>query len=192
MCHQKFEQNYFILLEFKNLAALHPHRIKAICTKLENQRGNLLAFAYVLDEKFRAIALKHGCSLEQVWSICHLQRYDYFGDAYHIRCTEIIESIGDQLFDAIEEDVLSALDSTERTSSMVENFNGRVKSYCHNRKGCTQSFLNLLRFYFNHRPFARSARKIRKGKTPRQILTGVQHPHWLEMLGYNLFKRSAA
>lgn len=182
----------FILLEFKNLAALHPHRIKAICTKLENQRENLLAFAHVLDEKFRAIASKHACSLELVWAICHLQRYDYFGDAYHIRCTEIIESIGDQLFDAIEEDVLSALDSTERTSSMVENLNGRVKSYCYNRKGCTQDFLDVLRFYLNHTPFARSAREIRKGKTPTQILTGEQHPHWLEMLGYNLFKRSAA
>ncbi len=41
-------------------------------------------------------------------------------------------------------------------------------------------------------PFLRSAREERQGKTtPTEILTGASHPHWLEMLGYQRFKKAA-
>ena len=31
----------------------------------------------------------------------------------------------------------------------------------------------------------------RVGKSPTQLLTGKQHPHWLELLGFDRFRRSA-
>lgn len=53
-----------------------------------------------------------------------------------------------------------------------------------------QSFLDLLRFYFNHTPLLRSERGYRVNKTPAELLNGP-HNHWLEMLGYSQFKRAA-
>ena len=47
---------YFIVGELKKLAAIHPHRISDVCTSLENQKNDLLAFAEVLNEKFIKIA----------------------------------------------------------------------------------------------------------------------------------------
>lgn len=182
----------FILVEFEKLADIHPHRIQSLCTKLRNQRDGLLAFVDVLDDKFLNIAVKYDCSNDLVWEICQLQRCEYYGDTYHLRSAPLLEDIGEELFDLIEVDVLAALDSTEKTSAMVENYNSRIAPYLRLRKGCNQSFLNLLRFYLNHVPFRRSARTTRVNKSPVEILTGKAHPHWLEMLGYTRFKRKTA
>ena len=182
----------YILQEFEALAKIHPHRIHGMCTKLRNQRDGLLAFVDVLGCKFHEIATKHNCALDVVWRICQLQRCTYYGDTYHQRALPILDEVGEELFEMVEDDVLAALNSTEKTSSAVENLNGRTKSYLHNRKECNQSFLDLLRFYFNHTPFRRSARESRVGKSPAEILTGKKHAHWLEMLGYTRFKREAA
>ena len=182
----------FILQEFEALAKMHPHRIHGLCTKLRNQRDGLLAFVDVLDCKFHEIATKHNCALDVVWRICQLQRCTYYGDTYHQRALPILDEVGEELFEMVEDGVLAALNSTEKTSSAVENLNGRTKSYLHNRKECNQSFLDFICFYLNHTPFRRSARESRVGRSPTEILTGKQHPHWLEILGYSRFKRAAA
>jgi hypothetical protein len=88
--------------------------------------------------------------------------------------------------------VLIALDSTERTSSAVENQNSRVKRYTKQRNHVDNAFLNLLKFYLNHSVFTGSSRKDRKGKTTREILSRNKHSHWLELLGYERFKRQPA
>lgn len=51
-------------------------------------------------------------------------------------------------------------------------------------------YLVLLQFFLNHRCFPRSERSERAGKSPAELLTGVKHPHGLEMLGYQRFVRS--
>jgi hypothetical protein len=35
----------------------------------------------------------------------------------------------------------------------------------------------------------RSSRPERIGKSPKELLNGKPHDHWLELLGYSLFKR---
>ena len=45
------------------------------------------------------------------------------------------------------------------------------------------SYLDLLRFFLNHRRFLRSQRAERQGKNPRELMTGQGHPHWLPLLG---------
>jgi len=35
------------------------------------------------------------------------------------------------------------------------------------------------------------AKEERKGKTPTEILTGKPHEHWLQMLGFQRFKKAA-
>jgi hypothetical protein len=79
-----------------------------------------------------------------------------------------------------------------RASSLVENLNSRLRSYFFLRRDVGPSYLELLRFFLNHRPYLRSAKSQRCGKTPAQLLTGQDHPHWLEMLGFQRFRRATA
>jgi len=178
----------FIVSEFKNLEAIHPHRIKEIRITLENQGPLQLAFTDVLNDKFKFIAETHEYPLEKIWELCELQRCKHSGDSYAIRSLPLQDYFQDD-FDKTEDAVLQALDSTERTSSMIENLNSRLRPYLFLRREIGFGYLDLLRFYLNHTSFLRSERDERKDKTPTEILTKKSHPQWLEMLGYKLFKR---
>lgn len=186
----RYELFDFVLMELKKLALQHPHRIQPICTKLKNQKYFLLAFTEVLDDKFQKIADKYIFPLEKIWQMCALARCKHSSDKYAIRSLPLQDYFGSD-FDAIEDDVLQALDSTERTSSMVENLHSRLRPYFYLRREIGFGYLDLLRFYMNHTPFLRSARKERQNKTPTEILTGSPHIHWLEMLGFKRFNRAA-
>jgi hypothetical protein len=72
---------------------------------------------------------------------------------------------------------------TPRSSSLVENLNSRLRSYFPLRRQLGATYLDLLRFFLNHRRFVRSRRAQRKGKSPRELMTGQDHPHWLTLLG---------
>ena len=76
--------------------------------------------------------------------------------------------------------------STVRASSVVENFNSRLRTYFFLRRSLGQDYLTLLQFFLNHRRFLRSEHPERVGKSPRELLTGETHPHWLDMLGFTL------
>jgi hypothetical protein len=65
-----------------------------------------------------------------------------------------------------------------------------VTTYFFLRRHLGQGYLDLLRFFMNHRTFARSERPERVGKSPTELMTGKQHPHWLELLGFERFRRS--
>jgi len=180
----------FILDEFNQLAIRHPHRIKAICTTLKNQKYYLLAFTEVLNEKFQRIADEFVYPIEKIWEMCALQRCKQGSDRYAIRSLPL-QDYFEADFDDVEDAVLAALDSTERTSSMVENLHSRLKPYFFMRREIGFGYLDLLRFYLNHTPFQRSERAERVNKSPTEILTGKNHPHWLELLGYQRFKKAA-
>jgi len=186
----RYELYDFIVTEFQKLAKLHPHRIQCVCTSLKNQRPFLLAFTQVLNEKFQTIADELVFPLEKIWELCQLQRCKHSSDNYAIRSLPLQDYFGVE-FDEVEDAVLNALDSTERTSSMVENLHSRLRPYFSLRQEIGFDYLELLRFYLNHTPFLRSAREERQGKTPTQILTGKSHPHWLEMLEFQRFKKAA-
>jgi len=79
-------------------------------------------------------------------------------------------------FHGILEAVSDAMDETHRSSSMVENLNGRLRNYFFLRRQLGQGYLDLLRFFLNHRPFARSEHPVRVGKSPAELMAGKQHP----------------
>ena len=78
-----------------------------------------------------------------------------------------------------------------RASSLVENLNSRLRNYFFLRKEVGQDYLELLRFFLNHRRFMRSEHAERVGKSPAELLSGYEHSHWLEILGYKRFRRAA-
>ncbi len=38
--------------------------------------------------------------------------------------------------------------------------------------------------------FMESRVRKRVGQTPTELMTGQKHPHWLELLGFELFQRA--
>lgn len=180
----------FVLYELDQLAKRHSHRIESVCTTLRNQKHFLLAFTEVLNDKFQAIADEFVYPIEKIWEMCALQRCQHSSDTYAVRSLPL-QDYFEYDFDDVEDAVLKALDTTERTSSMVENLHSRLRPYFYLRREIGFDYLEILRFYLNHTPLLRSERAERQGKTPAEILSGKPHPHWLEMLGYQRFKKAA-
>ena len=119
---------YFVLQELNQLASRHPHRIKQVCTSLKNQKNQLLGFVGVLHEKFQDIADDFVYPIEKTWGMCELQRCEQGSDRYAVRSVPLQDYFqGD--FDEVENAVFKALDTTERTSSMVENLHSRLSPY---------------------------------------------------------------
>ena len=155
----------------------------------KNQRHLLLAFPHVLDKQFKTISLESECTLQTVWQICQLQRCKHDSDNYAIRIVPLLLALGESFY-AIEDSVINILNKTERTSSMIENLNSRLRPYLFLRREIGSDYLELLRFYLNHTPFMRSENN-REHKSPVELLTKKPHQHWLEMLGFQKFKRAA-
>lgn len=65
-----------------------------------------------------------------------------------------------------------------------------LRNYFFLRRHIGNDYLDLLRFFLNHRRFMRSERIERVGKSPAELLTGKQHSHWLELLGFERFSRN--
>lgn len=93
-------------------------------------------------------------------------------------------------FLAINQAVEEALNSTPRASSLVENLNSRLRNYFHLRKHLGSDYLELLQFFLNHRTFIESRKPEKVGKSPAELMTGKKHPHWLEMLGFEMFQQA--
>jgi hypothetical protein len=125
----------FIVSELS--AASDDARIQPHVRSLINQRDDLLAVAHSLDHKFQEIAEKHAVSLQDVWDICYIARFDIHAITYHVQSEKLESRIGSQ-YDQIEDDALTVLASTHRCSSMVENFNSRLKPYLDERKTITR------------------------------------------------------
>ena len=68
-------------------------------------------------------------------------------------------------------DALAA--GTVRASSLVENLNSRLRTYFSLRRHLGADYLDLLRFYLNHRVLERSERPERQGRTSAELLTGT-------------------
>ena len=172
----------FIVAE---LAAREPgdaRRIRPVRVALQNQRDTLLAFASVLDDKLAEIACAHAIAEPLVRDACVLHRLPPTSPAYWQGWNRLQAQIGGK-FHALFAAVSRAMAHTPRSSSLVENLNSRLRNYFTLRRHLGGSYLDLLRFFLNHRRFMRSRRMERHGKSPRELMTGSGHPHWLTLLG---------
>lgn len=181
----------FIVEEMALLATRHPHRIGDIVTSLKTQRDGVLEVSNTLNHQFTALASHYHQPIDVIWRLCYIARYSLDSTKYHEEAEHLVTIIGEK-YDALENDVLAILESTHRCSSMIENFNSRLRPYLDEQKFMTQKTLSLIQFYLNHKPFMRSQHQRLIHKTPAQAMTGKDHPHWLEMLGFQLFNRKAA
>jgi len=174
----------FILEELKKLQQLHPHRITAVYTLLNNNKQEILAFVNDLEQDFLELVQKFNVPIEDIWELCELCRCQRFSEKYYQRSKDIRKKLGENQYILLLGLVGQVVASTNRASSMVENLNGRIKPYCEIRKQIGRGFTELLRFFINHTPLSCSRKKHRKNKTPAEVLMQKEHLPWLEMLGF--------
>ena len=171
----------FITDELERLEPGDVRRIRPVRIALRNQRDDLLAFAGVLDQKLTAIARTLEISQSHVRETCMLHRLAKTSTTYWQEWNRLRAKIGDK-FRALLEAVSRIMARTPRSSSLVENLNSRLRNYFTLRRHLGRPYLDLLRFFLNHRRYMRSQLAERVGKSPRELMTGERHPHWLTLL----------
>ena len=179
----------FVVEQLRRLEPQCSYRIRPVRIMLENHCDHLLGFVGVLDDRLLDIAYQFNVEPYLVHEICELQSLDKRRSAYWQRRGELQAKHG-AAYHGLECAVLEAMTDVPRASSLVENLNSRLRNYFFLRHHIGNGYLDLLRFYLNHHRFDRSDRAERVGKSPVELLTGQNHPHWLELLGFQRFQRN--
>jgi len=179
----------FVVEELAQRERLCPHRIGPVRRALAGQRDDLLAFADVLEEEFAALAGQFEVPTCWVQQLCQLEALDTNGPAYWQYRGPLLAKLGAK-FVRLQQAVRAVMDDTARASSLVENLNSRLRNYFFLRRQLGNGYLDLLRFFLNHRRFQRSRRPERVGQSPAELLNGQSLPHWLELLGFQQFHRN--
>jgi hypothetical protein len=172
----------FICQELQARQRLCPHRLKPLVRTLRNQRRVLLGFVRALDQRLTRLTQERGVPLAAVQAACRLEALDQNQSLYWQRRAEGLRKLGSVAWTALEQAVQETLAATPRASSLVENLNGRLRTYFFLWRRTRRPYLELLRFYLNHRPYRRSAHGERVAKSPYELLSGRAHPFWLDRL----------
>jgi hypothetical protein len=187
---QRQELFDFVLGELQRRTPFCPHRLAPVCSALSKHRDELLAFVPELDADLNSLAAYAHVGADVVRELLAVQELPLTSQHKWQRDAALRQRLGGRYHE------LSQLTATlrggvVRASSVVENVNSRLRNYFFLRKEVGQGYLELLRFFLNHRRFLRSEHAARVGKSPAELLSGQEHSHWLELLGYQLFRRAA-
>ncbi|MGL4553876.1 MAG: hypothetical protein ACRC33_22180 [Gemmataceae bacterium] len=171
-----------IVGELRRLEPSCEHRLKPIRSMLAAGRDRLLGFAARLDRDIAGLAAWAKVPEDAVREMVAVQETADGDRRKWPRDATLHGRLGGRYHEPSEA-VASIRAGVVRASSVVENLNSRLRNYFFLRKEIGGGYLDLLRFFLNHRRFVRSEHPERVGKSPAELLTGKEHPHWLEMLG---------
>ena len=186
---ERQERYDFVVVELQLREGIGGKKIRKLRKALQNQRDDVLGFSKVLDDKLTDIARKLDTPLYWVRQVCLFFRKQPTSQTYWQSWGYLHQKLSWK-FHSIYEAVEVAMKETPRASSMVENLNSRLRNYFFLRKQLGPSYLNLLQFFLNHRQFMRSECEECVGKSPKELMMGESHSHWLEMLGFTRFKQA--
>jgi hypothetical protein len=164
-------------------------RIRPMRVLLENHTDELLAFAEQLDADLAALAERFEVSAALVREALAVQQMDESRPTRWRREKELWSRLGGK-YALLRVEVEKLATGVVRASSVIENLNSRLRNYFFLRKQLGSGYLKLLQFFLNHRRFSRSEHSARQGKSPRELLSGQTHEHWLELLGYQRFRQA--
>ena len=158
-------------------------RIRPVRVALQSQRDDLLAFAGLLGDKLAGIARADAVPESLVREACVLNRLSSTSpvcwQGWNRLCAQTRARFH-ALFDAVSH----AMAGTPRSSLLVEDLNSRLRTYFTLRRRLGRAYPDLLRFFLNHCRFLRSRHAKRQGRSPRELMAGQGHPHWLTLLGF--------
>jgi hypothetical protein len=178
----------FILAELGARVSAAPTHLRKLVRYLKGQRDDLLAFTAELDAAFAALAEPlelDPAVIRELFAVADLPDDDC---RRWPRDAALRKTLGRHHF-PLAEAVKTIRRRTVRASSLAENLNSRLRGYFFLRRHLGNDYLALLQFFLNHRRFPRSEHSARVGKSPAEVLTGQEHPHWLEALGFTRFSR---
>jgi hypothetical protein len=155
---------------------------------LANHKDDLLSFAAALDSDLRGVADRLQVPVGLAREALAVQQLGTAGPGRRHREEQLKSQLGGK-YEVLRAQVEALAGGVVRASSVIENLNSRLRSYFFLRRQLGPDYLKLLKFYLNHRRFTRSEHPHREGKSPRELLSGQAHPHWLELLGYQRFHR---
>jgi hypothetical protein len=180
----------FVIESLRQKEHLRPHRIRPVRVMLENHRDLLLAFAQEIDDRLIVCANELNLDPSDMRRLFNQRVKERASDqdpiTDNIPCKQ-----PDEKSVAAEQSVQKIIGSVVRASSIIENINSRLRCYFFLRRQIGNGYLDLLRFFLNHRRFMRSELPERVDKSPAELLSGKTHPHWMELLGFEMFKRAA-
>lgn len=180
----------YVVAELRSRAPQCPHRLEPLCRSLENQRDDLLAFVADLDRDLTSLAGYYRVAEPRVRGLLQMQALPLTSPE-RWRQEAVLRQVLGSRFAALSAAVTELAARVVRASSVVENLNSRLRTYFFLRRHLGADYLELLRFYLNHRRFPRSEHPERVGRSPAELLSGEAQPSWLEQLGYSPFRRSA-
>lgn len=179
----------FVVAELQQRLNSEGDTCKRVGTMLARHRDDLLGFAEQLDRELAVLAGQFEVEPAMLRELAQHLASNPKHPEYWQREAQFHRRAHGRLHQ-LKEAVQNLLRQTVRASSVIENLNSRLRGYFSLRRHLGSDYLELLQFYLNHRRFPRSDRPERKGKSPRELLTGQAHPHWLELLGYQRFERN--
>jgi hypothetical protein len=173
----------FVVAELQDRQSLCPHRIGPVATYLLNHRDALLAFAKQLDADLGALAAEFQLPVTVVRAVFQVHTLDEKDPRRWPGEAALRSQLRGRFYD-LSQAVFDLAHRTVRASSVVENFNSRLRNYFFLRRHLGTDYLHLLQFFLNHRRFVRSEHPDRVNKSPAELLTGESHPHWLDILDF--------
>ena len=181
----------FILTQLMDRRASCEHRLGPLCSALDSQGEALLGFCARLDRDVADLASYAKVSEAAVRELVAIQEMAQTDGRRWRREGALRKHLGDR-YEALSGLVEALREGVVRASGVVENLNSRLRNYFFLRKEVGGGYLELLRFFLNHRRFLRSEHAERVGKSPAELLSGQAHAHWLELLGYQRFSQDRA
>ena len=172
----------WVLQEMDTLAVDLPGLRKEIA-KARKSIPSLLSFIGRLERGMEAIAEETGLPLEGFRLMYRQLSYNPWSSESNDLLYQQVLMLGNR-YDEARAEFESLLNRTKKASSLVENLNGRIRTFIEVKRIIPTSFFVLLKVYFNTRRFKRSRIKERVGKSPLELLTGTSQPTFLEALGY--------
>lgn len=182
---EKLELMNFIIEELTKIEKENL-KIQSFRKSLEFQKKELLLFSLDIDKKLYDLSQNVRVDIYLVREVFNAVN----GETCDWKRIDALKTLLGYKFHNLEIAVKKIEKETVRASSIVENINGRIRQYLFLKKNlASNDFLTLLQFFLNCRCFTRSNVAERIGKSPLELLTGEEQQHWLERLGFQLFKR---
>ena len=179
----------FVVAELRAREEAAPPLLKKVRTQLQKQREGLLAFAAELDHDLTALAGDLEIPVGLARTMLQVQGLDPGSRQRWQGEQALWQQLGPHYL-VVRAAVADLSKRVVRASSLVENWNSRLRTYFFLRRHLGAEYLGLLQFFLNHRRYERSECPERAGRSPAELLTGQEHAHWLEMLGYTRFCRN--
>jgi hypothetical protein len=179
----------FVTAEVRARVPSGPPGVKEVCAALQFRRETLLAFVKPLDEALATLAAQAAVPVATVRELLWIQTRSEKSSRRWQREAALVQQLRGR-YHALRVAVAKVARQVVRASSVAENLNSRLRCYFFLRRELGPGYLSLLQFFLNHRRFQRSEHAERVGQSPAELLTGQKHPHWLELLGYQRFKRA--